>query len=68
MVFTELWCLYFSFIISIPSRSKSFNLPIVTAPNPNPKIFLNGIQNLDIDFSKFSFDETIQLNRFIDLK
>lgn len=32
----------------------------------NIQTFLNGTQNLDIDFGKFSFDETIQLNRFID--
>src|SRR5690606_965756 len=32
----------------------------------NIQTFINGTQNLDIDFSKFSFDETIGLNRFID--
>src|SRR5690606_35292936 len=32
----------------------------------NIQTFVNGTQNLDIDFSKFSFDETIGLNRFID--
>jgi hypothetical protein len=34
----------------------------------NIQTFVNGSQNFEVDFKKFSFDETIQLNRFIDYK
>jgi hypothetical protein len=34
----------------------------------NIQTFVNGSQNFEVDFQKFSFDETIQLNRYIDYK
>ena len=41
-----------------------------TAPNTyglyNIETFLNGNKNLEIDFKRFSFDETKHINRFID--
>ncbi|MGE5943793.1 MAG: M23 family metallopeptidase, partial [Flavobacteriales bacterium] len=32
----------------------------------NIQTFVNGSQNFEVDFKKFSFDETVKLNRFID--
>lgn len=34
----------------------------------NIQTFVNGSQNFEVDFQKFSFDETIQLNRYIDYR